>query len=121
MLCCAVLYCHDHATLSILLQVAVKVLDNGMRPGIPQWCPHELKSLIEVHERGSSMTSTSLGGEAWCAGEILCLALRAYVLSWRRTSKGLVVRSMAQLRSAICVMVDWPLTPQYKQPIAKNV
>ena len=28
---------------------------------------------------------------------------------------------MAQLRSAICIMVDWPLTPQYKHPIAKKV
>ncbi|CAM9984834.1 unnamed protein product, partial [Ascophyllum nodosum] len=30
------------------IQVAVKVLNNGLRPGIPQWCPPEFKSLIEV-------------------------------------------------------------------------
>ena len=30
------------------LQVAVKVLNNGLRPDIPQWCPPEFKALIEV-------------------------------------------------------------------------
>ena len=67
------------------------------------------------------MTSTSLGGEAWCAGEMRGLALRAYALSKRRTSKGLGVRLMPQLRSAMCVIEDWPLTPRYKQHIAKKV
>ncbi|CAM9607371.1 unnamed protein product [Ascophyllum nodosum] len=30
------------------IQVAVKVLNNGLRPDIPQWCPPEFKALIEV-------------------------------------------------------------------------
>ena len=42
------------------------------------------------------MTSTSLGGEAWCAGEILGLALRAYCMY--RFSGG-------RLRGSECVRI----------------
>lgn len=39
---------HSHRCRRRYSQVAVAVLNNGLRPDIPEWCPREFSSLIQV-------------------------------------------------------------------------